>query len=90
MLLAMGIVAMVAVAMGVAMATKKTPKSSNATGNGNRGWGIKMDKKNVHSRAYHRCMTELVNQGYSKDEAKPHARARARQAVLDLEATEAA
>ena len=49
-----------------------------------------MDKKNVHSRAYHRCMTELVNQGYSKDEAKPHARARARQAVLDLEATEAA
>ena len=46
--------------------------------------GDKVDKKNVHSRAYHHTTKVALKQGYSKEEAKGAARTAAQWAVRDM------
>lgn len=50
---------------------------------------MKMDKKNVHSRAYHKTLAKLRKQGIDDDEAKQQARLEAKLAVVELAKAEA-
>ena len=66
-----------------------------AGGGGEEGGGteqkktMKMDKKNVHSRAYHKTLAKLRKQGIDDDEAKQQARLEAKLAVVELAKAEA-
>lgn len=61
----------------------KVHASGQSTGKAKRGGVLKMDRKNVHSRAYHHAYAKLVKEGIDKVAAKQQACVEARLAAAE-------